>query len=86
MGSCFYHPYPFVASDHCMVIWLKERELNRQRLLEENFYLRIDPKGHIAYDHMENFIRALKKQQIEKVKTMWEQRLKAYENVVSGAH
>ncbi|WP_394951566.1 restriction endonuclease subunit S [uncultured Helicobacter sp.] len=30
VGTCFYHPYSFVASDHCMVIWLKSRELNQQ--------------------------------------------------------
>ncbi|ETD27705.1 restriction endonuclease subunit S [Helicobacter canis] len=29
VGSCFYHSYEFVASDHCMVVWLKDRELNR---------------------------------------------------------
>ncbi|WP_297195506.1 restriction endonuclease subunit S [uncultured Campylobacter sp.] len=28
VGTCFYHPYSFVASDHCMVIWLKDKEMN----------------------------------------------------------
>lgn len=27
VGYCFYHPYEFVASDHVMVIWLKNYEL-----------------------------------------------------------
>lgn len=27
VGTCFYHPYDFVASDHCMIIWLKDKEL-----------------------------------------------------------
>nr|WP_281267887.1 restriction endonuclease subunit S [Helicobacter valdiviensis] len=30
VGACFYHSYQFVASDHCMVIWLKERELSKE--------------------------------------------------------
>ena len=33
VGTCFYHPYSFVASDHCMVIWLKNRELNTHTAL-----------------------------------------------------
>ncbi|MFC3847616.1 restriction endonuclease subunit S [Helicobacter baculiformis] len=33
VGSCFYHPYPFVACDDCMVVWLKEKELNRHLAL-----------------------------------------------------
>ena len=33
VGTCFYHPYSFVASDHCMVIWLKNRELNTHTTL-----------------------------------------------------
>lgn len=28
VGYCFYHPYEFVASDHVMVIWAREKELN----------------------------------------------------------
>ncbi|BCZ18794.1 hypothetical protein NHP190012_04360 [Helicobacter sp. NHP19-012] len=104
VGSCFYHPYPFVTSDHCMVVWLKDRELNRhlalfcttilrhgvqhkygfnreinkERLLEERFKLPV-MGGGIAYDVMENFIRALEKQQIERVKALWEDKSSAYE-------
>lgn len=29
VGSCFYHTYDFVASDHCMIVWLKDRELTK---------------------------------------------------------
>lgn len=29
VGSCFYHSYKFVSSDHCMIIWTKDKELNR---------------------------------------------------------
>ncbi|WP_285658635.1 restriction endonuclease subunit S [Helicobacter bizzozeronii] len=38
--------------------------------------------GTIAFELIENFIRALEKQQIEKVKALWDQKLKAYEGVV----
>ncbi|WP_285651587.1 restriction endonuclease subunit S, partial [Helicobacter ailurogastricus] len=108
VGSCFYHPYPFVASDHCMVVWLKERELNRhlalfcttilrhsvqhkygfnreinkERLLEESFKLPTHEDGTIAYDLMESLIRALEKQQIERVMALWDRKLGAYEEVV----
>lgn len=29
VGSCFYHSYDFVSSDHCMIIWIKNKELNK---------------------------------------------------------
>ncbi|WP_197536084.1 restriction endonuclease subunit S, partial [Helicobacter heilmannii] len=38
--------------------------------------------GTLAYDLMENFIKALEKQQIERVKALWDQRLKAYEDTI----
>ncbi|WP_104730590.1 restriction endonuclease subunit S [Helicobacter felis] len=38
--------------------------------------------GTIAYDLMEHFIKALEKQQIEKVMALWDQRLKAYEDTI----
>ena len=28
VGCCFYHPYEFVASDHVMVIWIRDIEIN----------------------------------------------------------
>ncbi|WP_197272013.1 restriction endonuclease subunit S, partial [Helicobacter heilmannii] len=109
VGSCFYHPYPFVASDHCMVVWLKEKELNRhlalfcttilrhsvqhkygfnceinkERLLEERLKLPVCEDNTLAYDLMENFIKALEKQQIERVKAVWEQKLSAYDKILS---
>lgn len=30
VGSCFYHEYTFVPSDHVHVMWLKELELSRE--------------------------------------------------------
>ena len=37
VGYCFYHSYDFVASDHVMVIWIKNRNLN------ENIALYLKP-------------------------------------------
>ncbi|EDP2965709.1 type II restriction endonuclease subunit S [Campylobacter jejuni] len=92
VGTCFYHPYQFVASDHCMVIWLKERELNKEialflipiferfkdkhgfdweindeRLRAESFLLPTDSKGNLAFEFMENTIKALKKEAAKNV-------------------
>lgn len=92
VGTCFYHPYQFVASDHCMVIWLKERELNKEialflipiferfkdkhgfdweindeRLRAESFLLPTDSKGNLAFEFMENTIKALKKEAVKNV-------------------
>ncbi len=39
--------------------------------------------GTIAYDPMENFIKVLEKQQIERVKALWDQKLNAYDKVLS---
>ena len=30
VGSCFYHEYEFVPSDHVHMLWLKDRDLNRE--------------------------------------------------------
>ncbi|WP_104691278.1 restriction endonuclease subunit S [Helicobacter heilmannii] len=45
--------------------------------------LPVHEDGTIAYDLMENFIKALEKQQIERVKAVWEQKLSAYDKVLS---
>ncbi|WP_221279701.1 restriction endonuclease subunit S [Helicobacter gastrocanis] len=39
--------------------------------------------GTIAYDLMEHFIKALEKQHMERVKALWETKLKAYDKVLS---
>ncbi|GMB90060.1 hypothetical protein NHP190002_07410 [Helicobacter ailurogastricus] len=46
--------------------------------------LRVHENGSIAYDVMGNSIRALKKQQIEKVKALWDQRLRAYADTIQA--
>ncbi|WP_082334192.1 restriction endonuclease subunit S, partial [Helicobacter heilmannii] len=56
----------------------------KQSLLENiAFKLPVHADGTIAYGLMEGFMRALEKQQIEKVKSLWDQRLKAYDKVLS---
>ncbi|BEG56411.1 hypothetical protein NHP21005_00990 [Helicobacter sp. NHP21005] len=39
--------------------------------------------GTIAYDLMENFMKALEKQHIERVKALWAQKLNAYGKALS---
>lgn len=55
----------------------------KQSILEDiALKLPVHEDDTIAYDLIEHFIKALEKQQIEKVKALWDQRLGAYERVV----
>ncbi|BCZ17289.1 hypothetical protein NHP190003_05710 [Helicobacter sp. NHP19-003] len=57
----------------------------KQSLLE-NIALKLPTHkdGAIAYDLMEHFIRALEKQQIERIKALWDQRLKACKDIIQA--
>ncbi|WP_285693618.1 restriction endonuclease subunit S, partial [Helicobacter ailurogastricus] len=57
----------------------------KQSLLENiPFKLPTHKDGTIAYDLMEHFIRALEKQHIERVKALWDQRLKACKDIIQA--
>ncbi|GMB95408.1 hypothetical protein NHP21011_15160 [Helicobacter heilmannii] len=45
--------------------------------------LPVDEKGAIAFDLIEHFIQALEKQQIKRVKAIWEEKLNAYDQVLN---
>ncbi|WP_285653509.1 restriction endonuclease subunit S, partial [Helicobacter ailurogastricus] len=109
LGTCFYQPKNFSASDHVEILRPKFAGFNRhlalffvtvlnrlavcygysyarkrsQRALRgESLPLPTHKDGTIAYDLMENFIKVLEKQQIERVMALWDQKLKAYEDTI----
>uniref|UniRef100_UPI00196A1954 restriction endonuclease subunit S n=1 Tax=Helicobacter felis TaxID=214 RepID=UPI00196A1954 len=55
---------------------------SQKALREEIIPLPTYSNGAIAFEFMENFIKALEKQQIEKVKALWDQKLGAYTSVL----
>ncbi|MGX3098576.1 restriction endonuclease subunit S [Helicobacter sp. 23-1046] len=62
VGSCFYHPYKFVSSDHCMIIWTKDKELNRYiaLFLSTIFEKLTKPKYEFAKEINDSRLRAEK--------------------------
>lgn len=62
VGSCFYHSYKFVSSDHCMIIWTKDKELNRYiaLFLSAIFEKLTKPKYEFAKEINDNRLRVEK--------------------------
>src|SRR3989344_2438672 len=59
VGYCFYHLYKFVASDHCTIVEIKDREINNERLKKEMILLPAIDYKTPDWNFMQNYIKKL---------------------------